>query len=87
MPPPSYLAARLAALPAHPSTLKWCEWPRPGHQVQIDVKPITPIGAAPAGQDTATIPAGGRRKKHYQFAAIYICQSTSDRLAGGRPAC
>jgi hypothetical protein len=41
--------------------------------VQIDVKFIAPIGAAPSDQGTATSPAGGRRKKYYQFAAIDDC--------------
>jgi hypothetical protein len=66
-------AARLAALPAHRAALKRYEKPLPGHQVQIGVKFIAPIGATPAGQSTATSPAGGRRKKYCQFTAIDDC--------------
>jgi transposase len=44
--------------------------PLPGHHVQIDVKFISPITASGA---TGAVPAGGRRKKYYQFTAIDDC--------------
>ena len=49
------------------------EKPLPGHHVQIDVKFIAPIGAAPPGRGAAAGPAGGRRRKYYQFTAIDDC--------------
>jgi transposase InsO family protein len=45
----------------------------PGHHIQIDVKFIAPVGTTPAGQGAAAGPAGGRRKKYYQFTAIDDC--------------
>jgi transposase InsO family protein len=47
----------------------------PGHRVQIDVKFIEPLPAAPARPGTtSTNPATpGRRRKYYQFTAIDDC--------------
>jgi hypothetical protein len=62
-----------AALPAPSRRWKRYEKQRPGHQLQVDVKFIEPLGHR------------GRRRKFYQFTAILVC--TRLRVLRAYPRC
>jgi transposase InsO family protein len=57
----------------HDRRWKWYEKQRPGHQLQVDVKFIEPLGQA------------GRKRKYYQFTAIDDC--TRLRILRAYPRC
>ena len=61
-----------------PKDRRWKRYEKqlPGHHVQIDVKFIAPITAAPAAAARAAVPVAApaaRRKKYYQYTAIDDC--------------